>query len=364
MFQVHKAVLAGCSDYFRAMFSHGMIESRQDSVELHSMTIGGVRPLLEYAYTGRMRLCLDTIPDILAAATFLQVTPAIKLCAQYMRDNMTFDNAETLVTLGNNYGLTSLAQFYRDMILENFFEFAETDAFMKLDGKTLASYLSDDSLRTPTEGQLLKKILVWYDHDKANRVKDIYIVVEKIRYTLDGWPTIEYASENEPFKSNKKCKELLEWCHKFMQQASRKHLCKSHRTRVRYHRRTLVQIGGIYGSEIVAFEDGTDRFGCGRNHYFHHELDAWFPLGVNSTTESRSHCPMVEVNDYGILCGGFVYTSDFVRTYRHFSNEVKLFTSAGFALWDLQYMQEERAHHIAVHTPGQSNIRQFIILKF
>ncbi|XP_032760998.1 kelch-like protein 32 isoform X4 [Rattus rattus] len=53
-FHAHKAVLAACSDYFRAMFSLCMVESGADEVNLRGVTSLGLKQALEFAYTGQL----------------------------------------------------------------------------------------------------------------------------------------------------------------------------------------------------------------------------------------------------------------------------------------------------------------------
>lgn len=355
-------VLAGCSDYFRAMFSHGMQDSNLSKFELREVTLSGIRPLIDFAYTGKIHLSLTNVSEILAAATFLQITSAIKLCSTFLQSRMTFDNADQLVNLGCNHGLTELRDFQTKMILDNFFIFTETNQFLEIDAKTLAGYLKSDYLKTTTEGRLLKQVLRWFNHSPQKRTKDAFEVFEKIRYTLDGWPTIEYAMGVEPFRTNQQCSDLIEWCREYMRHASRKHLVQSHRTRVRFPRKTLVLVGGIrmqhtffideIDGDINIDPEHGEKTGSGKNHYYHRDLKTWFPLGVVGNTESHSHCPMVEVNDFGIICGGYTHTQDYEEIRQHATSDVTLFTPGGFAMWDLKHMQEDRAQHVTLHTPG------------
>ncbi|MGH0182039.1 UNVERIFIED_CONTAM: hypothetical protein FKN15_012597 [Acipenser sinensis] len=53
-FHAHKAVLAACSDYFKAMFSLCMVESGADEVNLHGVTSVGLKQALDFAYTGQI----------------------------------------------------------------------------------------------------------------------------------------------------------------------------------------------------------------------------------------------------------------------------------------------------------------------
>ena len=69
--------MASCSDYFRAMFSHDMLESKSDQLELPAIHSSGFEPLLNYAYSGKLKLNLLNIGDVLATSSFLQVTFAM-----------------------------------------------------------------------------------------------------------------------------------------------------------------------------------------------------------------------------------------------------------------------------------------------
>ena len=353
-------VLAGCSDYFRALFSHGMRDSNVDKFELTEVSLKGFRPLLDFAYTGKLKLNIHILPEILEVATFLQMRPAINLCQIYLNTIMNLEDSDDIVTLGMNFGLTELKEAQKRLILGNFLEFSRTKKFLQLDYRTLMNYLKEDSLCTTTEGKLLKCVLQWYDHDPVGREEHVHEVLDKIRYVQDGWPTIDFASSQEPFVSNKKCREILKFCKYYMQQANQKHLVYDYRTKVRYDSSTLIQVGGIvdYQQEMVmeypfldelmmVRNDAQDKVAWGRNHYYHSKMKRWLATGVIGTSDMRSHCPIVEVNGHGILVGGYLYTSDLTSIFQHCSSEVKLITPGIFSMWDLSYMNEPRALHAA-----------------
>ena len=79
--------MASCSDYFRAMFSHDMLESKSDQLELPAIQSSGFEPLLNYAYSGKLKLNLLNIGDVLATSSFLQVMFAIfrfEICVLFL----------------------------------------------------------------------------------------------------------------------------------------------------------------------------------------------------------------------------------------------------------------------------------------
>ncbi|XP_065257400.1 kelch-like protein 32 isoform X8 [Emys orbicularis] len=83
-FHAHKAVLAACSDYFRAMFSLCMVESGADEVNLHGVTSLGLKQALDFAYTGQILLEPGVIQDVLAAGSHLQLLELLSLCSHYL----------------------------------------------------------------------------------------------------------------------------------------------------------------------------------------------------------------------------------------------------------------------------------------
>ena len=205
----------------------------------------------------------------------MQFTGAVDLCEEYMKCKMSFENADQLVTLADRFSLPDVKSYHRRFILDNFLEFAETQTFLNLDHKTLIAYMTDDSLRTPTEGKLFKKALKWYNYDKKSREKYVHLVLDTVRYTQEGWPLIEYAEAEEPFTTNKKCKEMVTFWHNYMKNPNRGYLVQSHRTRVRYDRKTLVVLGGLKRSEFS--EDmyslhGENMCANGRSKFYHRDM--------------------------------------------------------------------------------------------
>ncbi|KPP78119.1 hypothetical protein Z043_102409, partial [Scleropages formosus] len=83
-FHAHKAVLASCSDYFRAMFSLCMVESEAQEVTLQGVTSEGLKQSLDFAYTGQIMLEPGVIQDVLSAGSHLQLLELLSLCSHYL----------------------------------------------------------------------------------------------------------------------------------------------------------------------------------------------------------------------------------------------------------------------------------------
>ena len=92
-------MLASCSDYFRAMFTDAMRESRQSEICLNGVTAAGIRLLLDYAYTSRLALNLANIQDVLSAASHVQVVAVVEACSNYLQVNLLYLSTFLLLQL-------------------------------------------------------------------------------------------------------------------------------------------------------------------------------------------------------------------------------------------------------------------------
>jgi len=72
-FHCHRVVLAATSCFFRAMFTTSLAESQQTDVKLHEVDAESVNALIDYAYTGRVRITQLNVQNLMIAASLFQV---------------------------------------------------------------------------------------------------------------------------------------------------------------------------------------------------------------------------------------------------------------------------------------------------
>ncbi len=92
-FPIHRCVLAGVSNYFKAMFTTGLCESRQDVVTLNGIAPPVLDQLLEYAYTSEVKITKSNVQNLLAAANLLEILPVRDACCQYLAKHMDENNS-------------------------------------------------------------------------------------------------------------------------------------------------------------------------------------------------------------------------------------------------------------------------------
>ena len=91
--RAHKLVLAAGSAYFNAMFTSGLVEEQQDSVEIHSVSAKILSILVDFIYTGNVDITQDNVQELFAAADMLELEEVVSGCIAYLEQQLHYSNA-------------------------------------------------------------------------------------------------------------------------------------------------------------------------------------------------------------------------------------------------------------------------------
>lgn len=71
--KAHKIILCASSPYFRAMFTNGLAESKQNEITLRDIDENAMEILIDFCYTSKITVDEKTVQTVLPAACLLQV---------------------------------------------------------------------------------------------------------------------------------------------------------------------------------------------------------------------------------------------------------------------------------------------------
>ena len=195
----HKAVLAACSPYFRAMFTADFLEATSPVVQMQGVDGKALEDIVNYFYTGKICINPINVEGVLGISNSLHLDNLVTQCETYMRRNMTFQNCIALYSLAKYYGLVGLDQQALRFITWYFAEIPhEEEGFLLLPTEHLKQLVSNQYLKVPSEEFLLETVMKWLFFDIEKRKVEFNRIIPELRFSLMN-PTYLTDSINVKF---------------------------------------------------------------------------------------------------------------------------------------------------------------------
>ncbi|XP_055353036.1 kelch repeat and BTB domain-containing protein 12-like [Paramacrobiotus metropolitanus] len=144
----HRSILSAHSEYFRTMFLSGMKEARQEVIQLHNISRDILSKLVEYCYMADIPINGSNVQPMFIAAKFLNMTPVVDACWEYMEDHIDVRTCLTLYCFADSvaHKNSALAVKAKSLALKHFVALSQGAEFLEMPKYTVQCILHIDCL--------------------------------------------------------------------------------------------------------------------------------------------------------------------------------------------------------------------------
>lgn len=254
-YPVHRVMMASASDYFKAMFTGGMKEQELMCIKLHGVSKVGLRKIIDFIYTAKLSLNMDTLQDTLEAASFLQILPVLDFCKVFLISGVNLDNCVEVGRIANTYHLTEVDRYVNSFVLKNFSALLSTGEFLKLPFERLSFALSSNSLKHCSELELFKATCRWLRLEEP-RMDCAPKLMKSIRFPLmTPQELINYVQTVDFMRTDNTCVNLLLEASNYQMMPFMQPVMQSDRTAIRSDTTHLVTLGGVLRQQLVVSKE-------------------------------------------------------------------------------------------------------------
>ena len=181
IFHAHKIVLAAASPYFKAMFTGGLIETEMKVIKLQGVCPTVMSHLLNFIYSGEIRITEILAAQLLPAATMFQVTPLIEACCSFFEHQLDPSNAIGIANFALQHSCMDLHQTANQFIERNFIQVCKEEEFLQLSPCQLVELCRCDELNVSEERDVYNAVLKWVSHDPDTRTQRMQDILTAVR---------------------------------------------------------------------------------------------------------------------------------------------------------------------------------------
>lgn len=178
---VHRVVLCAANSYFSSLLTIEMREKYQNEILIENIDGGTLQSIVEFCYSGKIKISKENVDDLLAAADMFQFANLKEKCIENFERMLEPVNCLGIIALAEQYNLEGLKASATTLAHNRFMEVINTEELVHLETPQLLELLSNDNINVDSEEDVFLALTKWIDFNLKSRQKHIKDLVQAIR---------------------------------------------------------------------------------------------------------------------------------------------------------------------------------------
>ena len=176
----NRMILSGCSRFFEAMFDLEMKEKYQNPVQIHGVDGAAVKSVIDFMYSGKVKITSENVMKLIAASDYLQVAEVKRFCFEFLESILSSENWFAVCSAAKSYESEYLLCQVYEYVSNNFDGMVQTDEFKTLPKNDLVSLISKINRKQTNEESIFNGIVTWCRYDEEARKEEFPILFEDL----------------------------------------------------------------------------------------------------------------------------------------------------------------------------------------
>lgn len=138
---MHKNILAGRCEYFKALFSSNMLEARSSKIIEPEYSYASMRAILQFIYTDEAPALENIAVELLVASNKYMLERLKNLCEDYLAQTMTLENVIDILSLAELHVASELKSLALKFAVKHFEAVIKLPAFKSLSKRVIVEML-------------------------------------------------------------------------------------------------------------------------------------------------------------------------------------------------------------------------------
>ncbi|XP_072452058.1 gigaxonin isoform X1 [Chiloscyllium punctatum] len=179
---VQKNLLAAVSPYVRTKLNYTppADDGSVYKIILDGISVAVMHELLDYMFSGQIKLSEDTIQDIVQAADLLLLTDLKALCCEFLESCIAPENCIGIRDFALHYSLQHVYYIATEYLETHFRDVSHTEEFLELSHERVKEVISLEKLNVGNERYIFEAVVKWICQDPVVRkvhMKDVMSMV-------------------------------------------------------------------------------------------------------------------------------------------------------------------------------------------
>jgi kelch-like protein 10 len=211
IFSVHRIVLVGDSEYFRALFTTTLHVEQLSDVKISNISTETLRMMLDYMYSRTITISDSNVCKILESADYLGIVRLKTACCEFIEKQIDGSNCLGIRSFAKSMFCPALFETTQNYLMRNFVEISQiSDELLELDLDDVLSIFGDDKLNVKNEEMVWEAALRWIKHKEEIRKPKIVELLSQIRTGLmETQYFMEHVKDHPYVHGNEGCRPIV-----------------------------------------------------------------------------------------------------------------------------------------------------------